>query len=246
VSDSLVIIPTFNEKENIERIIRTVFSLPKDFHILIIEDNSPDGTAAIVSRLMTEFPGQLFMEQRKGKLGLGTAYIHGFHWAIDRKYDYIFEMDADFSHNPADLVRLYNEAKSKGADLVIGSRYVTGVNVVNWPIGRVLMSYYASAYVRFITRMKIWDTTAGFKCYARPVLEAIDFDNIHFTGYAFQIEMKFLAWKLGFKIVEIPIIFTDRTLGESKMSKGIFKEAVFGVIKLRIQSLFKKYKRKNA
>ncbi len=246
MSDSLVIIPTFNEKENIERIIRTVFSLPKDFHVLIIEDNSPDGTAAIVSRLMTEFPAQLFMEQRKGKLGLGTAYIHGFHWAIDRKYDYIFEMDADFSHNPADLVRLYNEAKSKGADLVIGSRYVTGVNVVNWPIGRVLMSYYASAYVRFITRMKIWDTTAGFKCYARPVLEAIDFDNIHFTGYAFQIEMKFLAWKLGFKIVEIPIIFTDRTLGESKMSKGIFKEAVFGVIKLRFKSLFKKYKRKNA
>jgi len=246
VSDSLVIIPTFNEKENIERIIRTVFSLPKDFHILIIEDNSPDGTAQIVSRLMTEFPNCLFMEQRKGKLGLGTAYIHGFHWAIDRKYDYIFEMDADFSHNPEDLVRLYDAAKTKGADLVIGSRYITGVNVVNWPIGRVLMSYYASAYVRFITRMKIWDTTAGFKCYTRPVLEAIDFDNIHFTGYAFQIEMKFLAWKLGFKIVEVPIIFTDRTLGESKMSKGIFKEAVFGVITLRFKSLFKKYRRKNA
>ncbi|MCX6287293.1 MAG: polyprenol monophosphomannose synthase [Bacteroidetes bacterium] len=246
MSDSLVIIPTYNEKENIERIIRTVFSLPKDFHILIIDDNSPDGTAEIVSRLMKEFPGQLFMEQRKGKLGLGTAYIHGFHWAIDRKYDFIFEMDADFSHNPEDLVRLYDAAKNKGADLVIGSRYITGVNVVNWPIGRVLMSYYASAYVRFITRMKIWDTTAGFKCYTRPVLEAIDFDNIHFTGYAFQIEMKFLAWKLGFKIVEVPIIFTDRTLGESKMSKGIFKEAVFGVITLRFKSLFKKYRRKNA
>ena len=239
MSDSLVIIPTYNEKENIERIIRTVFSLPKDFHILIIEDNSPDGTARIVSGLMKEFPGRLFMEQRKGKLGLGTAYIHG-------KYDFIFEMDADFSHNPEDLLRLYDAAKNKGADLVIGSRYVKGVNVVNWPIGRVLMSYYASAYVRFITRMKIWDTTAGFKCYTRPVLEAIDFDNIHFTGYAFQIEMKYLAWKLGFKIVEVPIIFTDRTLGESKMSKGIFKEAVFGVITLRFKSLFKKYRRKNA
>lgn len=246
VSDSLVIIPTYNEKENIERIIRTVFSLPKDFHILIIEDNSPDGTATIVSGLLGEFQGRLFMEQRKGKLGLGTAYIHGFHWAIDRKYDYIFEMDADFSHNPEDLVRLYDAARNGGADLVIGSRYVTGVNVVNWPIGRVLMSYYASAYVRFITGMKIWDTTAGFKCYTRPVLEAIDFDSIHFTGYAFQIEMKFLAWKLGFKIVEVPIIFTDRTMGESKMSKGIFREAVFGVITLRFKSLFKKYRRKNA
>ncbi len=245
MSDCLVIIPTYNEKENIEAIIRKVFSLPKDFHILIIEDNSPDHTADIVTRLMKEFPATLFMEQRKGKLGLGTAYIHGFHWAIDRKYDYIFEMDADFSHNPEDLVRLYDAAK-KGADLVIGSRYVKGVNVVNWPIGRVLMSYYASAYVRFVTRMKIWDTTAGFKCYTRPVLEAIDFDAIHFTGYAFQIEMKFLAWKLGFKIVEVPIIFTDRTLGESKMSKGIFREAVFGVITLRFKSLFKKYRRKNA
>ncbi|MFZ4571144.1 MAG: polyprenol monophosphomannose synthase [Bacteroidales bacterium] len=246
MSDSLVIIPTYNEKENIERIIRTVFSLPKEFHVLIIEDNSPDGTAQIVSRLLIEFPGKLFMEQRKGKLGLGTAYIHGFHWAIDRKYDFIFEMDADFSHNPEDLLRLYDAAKNQGADMVIGSRYVTGVNVVNWPIGRVLMSYYASAYVRLVTRMKIWDTTAGFKCYTRPVLEAIDFDNVHFTGYAFQIEMKFLAWKLGFKIVEVPIIFTDRTLGESKMSKGIFKEAVFGVITLRFKSLFKKYRRKNA
>jgi dolichol-phosphate mannosyltransferase len=245
VSDSLVIIPTYNEKENIEPIIRAVFGLSREFDVLIVEDNSPDGTADIVARLIGEFPGRLFMEQRKGKLGLGTAYIHGFHWAIDRKYDYIFEMDADFSHNPEDLVRLYEAAKN-GADLVIGSRYITGVNVVNWPIGRVLMSYYASAYVRFVTRMKIWDTTAGFKCYTRPVLEAIDFDSIHFTGYAFQIEMKFLAWKLGFRIVEIPIIFTDRTMGESKMSKGIFKEAVFGVITLRMKSLFKTYKRKNA
>jgi len=246
VSDCLVIIPTYNEKENIEAIIRKVFSLPKDFDILIIEDNSPDHTADIVSRLQKEFPGSLFMEQRKGKLGLGTAYIHGFHWAIDRKYDYIFEMDADFSHNPEDLLRLYDAAKNKGGDMVIGSRYVTGVNVVNWPIGRVLMSYYASAYVRFVTRMKIWDTTAGFKCYTRPVLEAIDFDKIHFTGYAFQIEMKFLAWKLGFNILEVPIIFTDRTLGESKMSKGIFREAVFGVITLRFKSFFKTYRRKNA
>lgn len=246
MADSLVIIPTYNEKENIERIIRTVFALPKDFHVLIIEDNSPDGTAQIVLRLLNEFPGKLFIEQRKGKLGLGTAYIHGFHWAIDRKYDYIFEMDADFSHNPEDLLKLYDAAKNQGADMVIGSRYVKGVNVVNWPIGRVLMSYYASAYVRFITGMRIWDTTAGFKCYTRPVLEAIDFDNVHFTGYAFQIEMKFLAWKLGFKIVEVPIIFTDRTLGESKMSKGIFREAVVGVIALRFKSLFKKYRRKNA
>lgn len=246
MADSLVIIPTYNEKENIERIIRKVFSLPLEFDILIIEDNSPDGTAGIVGGLMKEFPGRLHMEQRKGKLGLGTAYIHGFHWALERNYEFIFEMDADFSHNPEDLVRLYNAATGQGADLVIGSRYVTGVNVVNWPIGRVLMSYYASAYVRFITRMKIWDTTAGFKCYRRTVLEAIDFDSIHFTGYAFQIEMKFLAWKMGFKIVEVPIIFTDRTMGESKMSKGIFKEAVFGVIKLRFKSLFTKYRRKNA
>ena len=236
MSDCLVIIPTYNEKENIEAIIRKVFSLPKDFDILIIEDNSPDRTADIVSRLMKEFSGSLFMEQRKGKLGLGTSYIHGFHWAIDRKYDYIFEMDADFSHNPEDLVRLYDAARNQKADLVIGSRYVKGVNVVNWPIGRVLMSYYASAYVRFVTRMKIWDTTAGFKCYTRPVLEAIDFDAIHFTGYAFQIEMKFLAWKLGFKIVEIPIIFTDRTLGQSKMAGGIVNEAFWLVWLLWLHS----------
>jgi dolichol-phosphate mannosyltransferase len=242
VSDSLVIIPTYKEKDNIERIIRKVFSLQKDFHVLIIEDNSPDGTADIVRSLMREFHERLFMEERKGKLGLGTAYIHGFKWALDHGYDFIFEMDADFSHNPDDLLRLYDAAKNKGADVVIGSRYITGVNVVNWPMGRVLMSYYASAYVRFVTRMKIRDTTAGFKCYTRKVLKTINLDKIRFTGYAFQIEMKFTAWKLGFNILEIPITFTDRTVGESKMSKGIFKEAIFGVISLRWRSLFKKYK----
>jgi dolichol-phosphate mannosyltransferase len=243
VSDSLVIIPTYNEKENIENIIRKVFSLDKDFDILIIEDNSPDGTADIVKRLVGEFPERLFIEERKGKLGLGTAYIHGFRWALKRDYSYIFEMDADFSHNPEDLLRLYDTAKNKGAEVVIGSRYITGVNVVNWPMGRVLMSYYASAYVRFVTRMKIRDTTAGFICYTRRVLQTIDLDNIRFMGYAFQIEMKFTAWKFGFKVVEIPIIFTDRTLGASKMSKGIFKEAVLGVISLKWRSLFRKYKR---
>ena len=243
MSDSLIIIPTYNEKENIENIIRKVFSLEKDFDILIIEDNSPDGTADIVKRLIGEFPGRLFIEERKGKLGLGTAYIHGFKWALNRDFGYIFEMDADFSHNPDDLIRLYDTAKNKGADLVIGSRYITGVNVVNWPMGRVLMSYYASAYVRMITRMKVRDTTAGFKCYTRKVLETLELDKIRFTGYAFQIEMKFTAWKYGFNIVEVPIIFTDRTLGASKMSKGIFKEAIFGVISLRWRSLFKKYKR---
>jgi dolichol-phosphate mannosyltransferase len=242
VSDSLVIIPTFNEKDNIERILRKVFSLSKDFDVLIIEDNSPDGTAQIVKTMMAEFPNRLFIEERKGKLGLGTAYIHGFKWALQREYGFMFEMDADFSHNPDDLLRLYDAVKNQGADLAIGSRYVTGVNVVNWPIGRVLMSYYASAYVRFVTRMKIWDTTAGFKCYTRRVLETIDLARIRFTGYAFQIEMKYTVWKLGFKIVEVPIIFTDRTMGESKMSKGIFKEAVFGVISLRWRSLFKNYK----
>jgi len=243
VAENLVIIPTYNEKENIERIIRMVFSLEKVFHVLIIEDNSPDGTAVIVKRLIEEFPGRLFIEERKGKQGLGTAYIHGFKWALKNGYDFIFEMDADFSHNPADLLRLYDATKNRGADLAIGSRYITGVNVVNWPIGRVLMSYYASSYVRFVTRMKVRDTTAGFICYARRVLEAIDLDKIRFTGYAFQIEMKFTAWKLGFNILEVPIIFTDRTLGESKMSKGIFKEAVFGVISLRWRSLFKKLQR---
>lgn len=243
MAENLVIIPTYNEKENIERIIRMVFSLEKAFDVLIVEDNSPDGTGLIVKRLMEEFPGHLFIEERTGKQGLGTAYIHGFKWALKNGYEYVFEMDADFSHNPVDLLRLYHAAKKDGADLVIGSRYITGVNVVNWPIGRVLMSYYASSYVRFVTRMKVRDTTAGFICYARRVLEAINLDKIRFTGYAFQIEMKFTAWKMGFRIVEVPIIFTDRTLGESKMSKGIFKEAVLGVISLRWRSLFKKTRR---
>jgi dolichol-phosphate mannosyltransferase len=243
VSDSLIIIPTYNEKENIENIIRKVFSLDKEFDILIIEDNSPDRTADIVKRLVSEFPGRLFIEERNGKLGLGTAYIHGFKWALAGDYGYVFEMDADFSHNPDDLIRLYDAAKNRGADLVIGSRYITGVNVVNWPMGRVLMSYYASAYVRMVTGMKIRDTTAGFKCYTRKVLKTIELDKIRFTGYAFQIEMKFTAWKFGFNIMEIPIIFTDRTLGASKMSKGIFKEAVLGVISLKLRSLFRKYKR---
>jgi len=243
VSDSLVIIPTYKEKENIEKIIRKVFSLEKVFHVLIIEDNSPDGTADIVRKLMKEFPEQLFMEERKGKLGLGTAYIHGFKWALQRKYGYIFEMDADFSHNPNDLLRLYHACAVEGADLSIGSRYIKGVNVVNWPMSRVLMSYYASAYVRFITGMNVRDTTAGFKCYTRRVLENIELDKIKFIGYAFQIEMKFTAWKLGFQIKEVDVIFTDRTEGESKMNKGIFKEAIFGVIDLRMRSMFKKYKK---
>ena len=243
MSDSLVIIPTYKEKDNIEKIIRKVYSLSKVFHILIVEDNSPDGTADIVRSLQREFPEKLFMEERKGKLGLGTAYIHGFRWALEHGYEFIFEMDADFSHNPEDLLKLYDAAKNKGADVAIGSRYITGVNVVNWPMGRVLMSYYASAYVRFITGMKIRDTTAGFICYNSKVLRSIRLDKIRFTGYAFQIEMKFTAWKLGFNIIEVPIIFTDRTVGESKMSKGIFKEAIFGVISLRWRSLFIKYRR---
>ena len=243
MTDSVIIIPTYNERENIEKIIRKVFSLPKEFNVLIVEDNSPDGTAAIVKTLMTEFPGRLFIEERKGKLGLGTAYIHGFKWALAHNYDYIFGMDADFSHNPDDLVRLYDACAKDGADMSIGSRYINGVNVVNWPMGRVLMSYYASAYVRMITRMKIRDTTAGFKCYTRKVLETIELDRIHFIGYAFQIEMKFTTWKHGFKITEVPIIFTDRTEGQSKMSKGIFKEAIFGVISLKIRSWFRTYKK---
>ncbi len=238
--DRLILIPTYNEKENIEKIIRTVFALPDEFDILVIDDGSPDGTADIVKQLMREFPERLFLEERKGKLGLGTAYIHGFKWALARKYNYVFEMDADFSHNPNDLIRLYNAAKN-GGDLVVGSRYVNGVvNVVNWPMGRVLMSYYASAYVRFITRMKIGDSTAGFVCYTRKVLEAIDLDKVKFVGYAFQIEMKYTAYRLGFKIVEIPIVFTDRTEGVSKMSKKIFKEAFFGVISLRFRKFTKK------
>ncbi|MCQ2315381.1 MAG: polyprenol monophosphomannose synthase [Bacteroidales bacterium] len=241
MAENLVIIPTYNEKENIENIIRYVFGLPMEFHILVIEDNSPDGTADIVKRLMQEFPDRLFIEERKGKLGLGTAYIHGFKWALARDYEYVFEMDADFSHNPDDLIRLH-DACANGADLAVGSRYKCGVNVVNWPMGRVLMSYYASAYVRFVTRIKVRDTTAGFVCYTRKVLETIDFDKIKFVGYAFQIEMKYTAWKLGFNIEEVSIIFTDRREGTSKMSKGIFREAVFGVLNLRWRGLTGKIK----
>ena len=242
MNKGLVIIPTYNEKENIENIIRTVFTLNTPFDILVVEDNSPDGTATIVKRLMAEFPARLNILERKGKQGLGTAYITGFKWALQRKYDYIFEMDADFSHNPADLERLFASLHVDKADVAIGSRYITGVNVVNWPMGRVLMSYYASAYVRLITGMDIRDTTAGFVGWTRKVLETIDLDKIKFVGYAFQIEMKFTAIKLGFKVVEIPIIFTDRTLGESKMNNSIFREAVFGVISLRRRGMMGKIK----
>jgi dolichol-phosphate mannosyltransferase len=240
----LVIIPTFNEKENIENIIRAVFALETPLHILVVEDNSPDGTAAIVKNLIKEFPEQLHILERKGKQGLGTAYIAGFKWALQRDYAYVFEMDADFSHDPKDLVRLYNCLHNNEADVVIGSRYITGVNVVNWPMGRVLMSYYASAYVRLVTGIDIRDTTAGFVGWKRKVLETIDLDKIKFVGYAFQIEMKFTAIKLGFKVIEIPIIFTDRTLGESKMNKSIFREAVFGVISLRKRGMLGKIKPK--
>ncbi|MCI7376589.1 MAG: polyprenol monophosphomannose synthase [Candidatus Limimorpha sp.] len=241
MAENLVIIPTYNEKENIEKIIRYVFNLPMLFHILVVEDNSPDGTADIVKNLMKEFPDRLFIEERKGKLGLGTAYIHGFKWALARDYQYVFEMDADFSHNPDDLIRLH-DACANGADLAVGSRYKCGVNVVNWPMSRVLMSYYASAYVRFVTRINVRDTTAGFVCYTRKVLETIDFDRVKFIGYAFQIEMKYTAWKLGFNIEEVSIIFTDRKEGTSKMSKGIFKEAIFGVINLRWRGMTGKIK----
>jgi dolichol-phosphate mannosyltransferase len=236
MSQSLVIIPTYNEKENIENVIRIVFGLSEPFHVLVVEDNSPDGTAAIVKSLIPEFRGRLFIEERKGKLGLGTAYIHGFKWGLQRGYEHIIEMDADLSHNPADLPRLLNACRN-GADVAVGSRYITGVNVVNWPMGRVLMSYYASAYVRLITRMKVRDTTAGFVCYKRKVLETINLDKIRFVGYAFQIEMKYSAWKLGFRIEEVPIIFTDRTEGTSKMNKRIFREAVLGVLTLRWRGL---------
>ena len=243
-SDSIVIIPTYNEKENIENIIRAVFGLEKVFHILIIEDNSPDGTAVIVKELQKEFPDRLFMIERKGKLGLGTAYITGFKWAIEHKYDYIFEMDADFSHNPNDLPKLYNACTQEGGDVAIGSRYISGVNVVNWPMGRVLMSYFASKYVRIITGLPVHDTTAGFKCYRRQVLETIGLDKIRFKGYAIQIEMKFTAYKCGFKIIEVPVIFINRELGTSKMNSSIFGEAVFGVIKLKVNSWFRKYPKK--
>lgn len=239
MNNSLVIIPTFNEKENIEDIIRAVFDLKADFDLLVVDDNSPDGTASIVKNLQAEFEC-LHILERAGKAGLGTAYIAGFHYALDKGYEYIFEMDADFSHNPKDLL-LLRDACIKGNDLAIGSRYISGVNVVNWPMNRVLMSYCASMYVQFVTGIPIKDTTAGFKCYTRKVLETIGPNNVHFVGYAFQIEMKFLAWKYGFKIIEVPIIFTDRTKGQSKMSSGIFKEAIFGVIQMKIKSLFMKY-----
>ena len=244
MSDSLIIIPTYNEKENIENIIRAIFSLEKDFDILVIEDNSPDGTANIVKGLQKEFAERLFIIERKGKLGLGTAYITGFKWGIEKKYDYIFEMDADFSHNPNDLPRLYKACHDEGADVAIGSRYISGVNVVNWPMGRVLMSYFASKYVRFITGIPVHDTTAGFKCYRREVLETIDLDKVKFKGYAFQIEMKFTAYKCGFKVKEVPVIFINRKLGTSKMNSSIFGEAVFGVIRLKWDSWFKKYPKK--
>lgn len=241
VNDKLVIIPTYNEKENIQDIVHAVMSLVGNFHLLIVDDNSPDGTAGMVKDMQAKFSGRLHLLERKGKLGLGTAYIAGFHWALDNGYNYIFEMDADFSHNPADLIRLHEACANEGFDMAVGSRYVSGVNVVNWPLGRVLMSYGASVYVKFITGMPINDTTAGFKCYTRKVLETINIDKIKFVGYAFQIEMKFTAWKHGFKIKEVPIIFTDRSRGSSKMSAGIFKEAVLGVIQMKISSLFKKY-----
>ena len=242
MTDSIVIIPTYNEKENVENIIRAVLGQEKSFHILIIDDGSPDGTASIVKHLQIEFFDRLFLIEREGKLGLGTAYIAGFKWAVGHKYDYIFEMDADFSHNPADLQRLYDACVKEGADVAVGSRYCNGVNVVNWPLGRVLMSYFASVYVRVITGMKIKDTTAGFKCYKRRVLEAIDLDKIHFKGYAFQIEMKYTAFLKGFKIVEVPIIFINRVLGISKMNSSIFGEALFGVLQLKLWSIGRKSK----
>ena len=243
MSDSLIIIPTYNEKENIKKIIRKIFSLDKSFHILIIDDGSPDGTASIVKNLQKEYSKQLHIEERPGKLGLGTAYIHGFKWALAKDYQFIFEMDADFSHNPDDLIRLYNANANKGGDLSIGSRYVKGVNIVNWPMARLLMSFFASKYVKFITGMPIHDSTAGFKCYKRKVLETINLDKIQFVGYAFQIEMKFKAWKYKFNVIEIPVIFTDRTEGSSKMSGGIFMEAVIGVIQMKIKSFFRNWKR---
>ncbi len=245
--DRLVIIPTYNEKENIEAIITAVMSLPIEFNVLVIDDGSPDGTADIVKRLMADpYKGRVFIVERQGKLGLGTAYIAGFKWAIEHKAEYVFEMDADFSHNPQDLMKLYDACANGGADVSIGSRYVSGVNVVNWPMGRVLMSYFASKYVRFVLGMPINDTTAGFVCYKRNVLETIELDNIRFKGYAFQIEMKFTAYKCGFKITEVPIVFVNRVLGTSKMSGGIFSEALLGVVRLKISSWFRKYPKKNA
>jgi dolichol-phosphate mannosyltransferase len=241
MSNALVVVPTYNEVANIERLVRNIFSLQRSFDVLVVDDQSPDGTATVVRELMEEWPKSLFLLERQGKLGLGTAYIAGFKWALARHYDYIFEMDADFSHNPNDLIRLYNACHRDGYDLSIGSRYKTGVNVVNWPMSRVLLSWLASRYVRFITGMKIYDTTAGFVCYKRRVLETIQLDKIQFVGYAFQIEMKFKAYLRKFRITEVPVIFTDRTRGESKMSKGIISEAVFGVISMKLRSLFKRY-----
>ena len=241
--EKLVIIPTYNEKENIQNIIAAVINLKQQYHILIIDDGSPDGTAAIVKSLFATYPGQLFLEERKGKLGLGTAYIYGFKWAIDKGYRYIFEMDADFSHNPKDLERLYEACKA-GAGVAVGSRYVKGGAVQNWPANRIFLSKGASVYTRLITWMPVKDPTAGFVCYTREVLEALNFEGISFVGYAFQIEMKFAAWKLGFKITEVPITFIDRELGASKMNKGIVKEGILGVLKLRWQSLFKNYRKK--
>ncbi|RAU81603.1 polyprenol monophosphomannose synthase [Pontibacter arcticus] len=243
MKDALVIIPTYNERENIEAMVRKVMSLVHPFDLLIIDDGSPDGTADIVRRLQTEYGERLQLETRTGKLGLGTAYIHGFKYALREGYEYIFEMDCDFSHNPDDLIRLYHACTVEGYDMAIGSRYIQGVNVVNWPMSRVLMSYFASWYVRIITGMPIQDTTAGFKCYRRKVLKTIQLNKIRFVGYAFQIEMKFMAYKYGFKIKEVPIIFTDRTKGYSKMSKGIFKEAVLGVLKMKVNSFFRHFDR---
>lgn len=239
---NIVIIPTYKEKENIEAIIKAIFSLTIPFDILIIDDNSPDGTACIVKNLQPSFPN-LYLIERSGKQGLGTAYIAGFKWALEKGYSYIYEMDADFSHNPRDLVKLYNACKDEGADLAIGSRYISGVNVVNWPLSRVLMSYIASIYVRTVTGMRIMDTTAGFKCYRKEVLENIKPEHIRSVGYGFQIEMKFIAWKLGYKIIEVPIVFTDRRLGASKMSGGIFNEALWGVLRMKFRSIFTKYPR---
>ena len=243
MSDSLIIIPTFNEKENIENIIKKVFSLEKQFNILIVDDNSLDGTASIVKTLQKKYPKKLFMQERSKKLGLGTAYIHGFKWALKKDYEFIFEMDADFSHNPDDLIKLYDVVKNNNADLAIGSRYVKGVNIVNWPMSRLLLSFFASKYVKIITGMPIHDSTAGFKCYKKKILQTIKLEQIQFVGYAFQIEMKFKAWKYGFKVVEIPVVFTDRKEGVSKMSGGIFFEAVFGVLQMKIKSMFKNWKK---
>ena len=245
-SDSIVIIPTYNEKENMEKIIRAVFALDKCFHILVIDDGSPDGTADIVKGLMaSEFSDRLFLVERSGKQGLGTAYITGFKWALERQYEYIFEMDADFSHNPHDLPRLYAACHDEGADVAVGSRYITGVNVVNWPMGRVLMSYFASQYVRFVTGIDVHDTTAGFVCYRRRVLSTIELDKIRFKGYAFQIEMKYTAYRIGFKIKEVSVVFVNRKEGTSKMSGGIFSEALFGVMRLRLDGWFRKYPKIN-